>query len=139
MSVSSSFQPKVTTSRVDLVAGHGSPPNGLMSQTCVLVLSLSLLESLSSSPSSSSSRRTDLLFGAGRALRKAMCSPSGDQRGLVQLTWPRVKRTVFFSVRLDSMRWETNSPLSLSGERLTHTAHWPSGEICQPDALSAFI
>ena len=73
---------KPITPREPSVSRHGSPPKGSISQSCGFGSSL---------PSSSSARRPFGFagFGPGRLLKNAIRLPSGDQRGFVQLSWPR--------------------------------------------------
>src|SRR5262249_31631690 len=111
------------TARGDSVSGHGSPPKALMSQSCGFFLSSS------SSDFASSPEAAALLLGIGRADRKAICLPSGDHLGSVQLSLPRVNAISSFDVKLERIRLATISPLSLSGTLLTHAAQRQSGEI----------
>src|SRR5262249_7471069 len=91
---------KAPTPRENSVSGHGSPPNGSISHTCAFGSS-----SLSLSP---------LPLGSGRALRNARSLPSGDQRGLMQLSLPRVSSTSRFSARVVRTSWATRAPWSLA-------------------------
>jgi hypothetical protein len=117
--VSGSAHSKLVTPRAKVVSCQGSPPNGLMSQSC----------GLAGSPG--------LALGAGRAETKAMSCPPGDHFGLELLSVPRVSSTSRFSVRLDRTRFETRSFFSLSATLLTQTTWRLSGEICAPPADSA--
>src|ERR1700734_49503 len=91
-------------------AGHGSPPNGLMSQICGFP-----------GPASDSG-------GAG-APPQAMYFPSGDHRGWETSLNSRVSWISAPEVMLESMRKEARVSRLVSGATLTHRAHAPSGEM----------
>src|SRR5690348_135318 len=99
------------------VRAHGSPPCGFINQICDL---------------------ERLGFGSGRprVLTKAISLLSGDQRGSVLLSAPRVSWISVLSVMLERNRFETRASLSLSAVDLTQTTHLPSGETRNCAAVS---
>src|ERR1700738_1944646 len=101
------------------VSAQGSPPCALIRQICIGAVSG---------------------FGLGRArvLVNAIHSPSGDQRGCVLLSVPRVSGISRFSVQPESTRLLTRKSFSLSPVVFTHTTHLASGEMrnCPADSPS---
>src|SRR6266446_4580078 len=88
--------------RAPSVNGHGSPPNGLISHSCAF----------GSSPFAA------FALGRGRVVRKARSRPSGDQRGLVQLSLPRVSRlTAIATNNIRTMRQDSSADALVQDQR----------------------
>src|SRR5256714_11416196 len=92
------------------VSAHGSPPCALISQICMGAVS-------------------GLGLGRARVLRKAIHSPSGDQRGWLTVSVARVRGISRVSVKLERTRLETRASFSLSPADFTQATHLASGEM----------